>query len=133
MAKVIDTNDKTVALDVRSRTSADVPKADAERQKWTLEFDGCTDAQILELASRSVVIRLQNRYRHNPGLSEFADSEHTFDVAREMDLRVTRTVDPLAEMLRQVDAMEEQGLVDEDRAEEMRGAIHTRMDLRKTA
>jgi len=79
-SKKIDGRKLTATLAVKPDAKAPV----ATECEWELDFDNVTDDQLLELASRSVIITLQGRFRRAKPVDRDGFKKLTVDVAEEL-------------------------------------------------
>lgn len=97
MSKVINVEAKLVSRVVETRKTgkrirgATLPPPDSTVNS-TVDFSGCTDAQILDLAERAVVISRQQKLRKSTDPAEWAVKEWHLDASAY--LRAERSMKP---------------------------------------
>ena len=103
-------SDKTV-IDGRQvevvRTTKHKADGQAFEMGWTLDFENVTDEQLLELATRSVVIGIQRKFRDAKGKPDDWNGK-TFDVAELLnESRKREKLDPMEAARRLLAGMSE--------------------------
>jgi hypothetical protein len=110
----IDVGKKVV---VATRSVKENKKATtAEEVRWALDFSKCTETQILELASRPVVIGQQDIWRKSSPKAREGMKVLTIDVAETLSGRKPRK-SKAEKAMDQVKAAKQAGLTDEQRQE----------------
>lgn len=72
----------SIVRNVATRMDREASKSDAVQHVWTFDFSGCTREQVAALATRDLVINLQNRIRRGKAVPKSGSTIKVVDVAR---------------------------------------------------